>query len=128
MNTSAVTNDSRTESDLASDTAPNSGPPVCRIANPAELKALGLPFRCEGGRILQDQCINLDDEESSDREFRYVYFEHGGVFQGVQYSRPIDVPIVSEFDAWPNANEILNVSFYDLDHLGRLGVRIPPTH
>jgi hypothetical protein len=127
-----------TEQDLAvgGGVEPEELPEAARMTSTFVLRELGLPFRCEGGSIMQDQSLALAEElHDSERESRVVYFEYlrNGVkeFASVQYTRPVDISITTTFEPWPEDETVL-VSLYDEDQFGKLRMREvgeePPIH
>jgi hypothetical protein len=93
--------------------APVDLPEAKRAMKTADLRALGLPFECKGGRVLQDHSTSDPEEQSSEeREPRIVYWQKGGEFFSVDYTRPTDIAIASTFDPWPDEDEAF-VTLYD---------------
>ena len=111
---------------------PEELPEAGRYMSVDTLRAMGLPFSCNGGEVIQDQSLTLADElHDAERESRLVYFtfpEDGNTLYGsVQYTRPVDIAITQTFDAWPEDTEAF-VTFYDADDMGKLRVRQVATH
>ncbi len=114
-----------TEQDLAAGGGvdPEDGPEAARMVNVSALREIGLPFRCVGGKVVQDQSLTLAEElHEVDRESRLVYFEHAGEYCSVQYSRPVDIAISAEFEPWPDEESVL-VTLYDMNEFGKLCMR-----
>ena len=93
--------------------APVDLPEAKRTVDTAELRALGLPFRCTGGTILQDHSTSDPAEQASEeREPRIVYWQKNGEFCSADYTRPTNIPIGAAFDPWPDEVETF-VTLYD---------------
>jgi hypothetical protein len=104
---------------------PGEVPEAARMMRTMQLRDLGLPFRCDGGKIVEDRPTESSediDEDDDDREARVVLFKLGGECMSVEYTRPIDIAITSKFDPWPEEDEVL-VTLYDEDRDGAWHMR-----
>lgn len=124
-----LTNEDR---ELGGGIAPTELPEATRIVKVDDLRALGLPFKCEGGTILQDHSVSDPEEQhTEEREPRIVYWQRGGEFCSVEYTRPTDVAIGAQFDPWPDEDDAF-VSLYDEDggelYAREVGVESSPIH
>lgn len=111
---------------------PEELPEAGRYMSVDTLRAMGLPFSCNGGEVIQDQSLTLADElHDAERESRLVYFtfpEDGNTLYGsVQYTRPVDCAITATFEPWPDESEAF-VTLYDADDMGKLRVRQVASH
>lgn len=112
--------------------APEELPEAGRFMSVETLRAMGLPFACNGGEVIQDQSLTLAEEVcGAERESRLVYFafaENGNTLHGaVQYTRPVDCAITATFEPWPDESEAF-VTLYDSDDMGKLRVRQVASH
>jgi hypothetical protein len=104
---------------------PGDVPEAARRMRVRELRALGLPFQCAGGAIIEDaptesgDDIDADDDE---RESRRVLFKLGDECMSVDYTRPINIAITAKFEPWPNETELL-ITLYDEDADGNWQMR-----
>jgi hypothetical protein len=121
-----MTNTSTNTNPYAPTNDDENGPDVALVFTTVELRALGLPFRCDGGRIVEDQSISLAEDVRDPREYRFVTWELNGQGYGVQYSRPVDVPIGQLFEPWPDETEA-TATLYDEAEMGVFRQRFATT-
>jgi len=126
MNTQAVkTSLSQTELQIGGGVEPGDVPEAARMMRTAELRALGLPFKCDGGEIVEDYSTKSMDEidkDNDDREARIVLFKFGGDCMSVEYTRPTDIAISARFEPWPDEGAVL-VTLHDEDDDGNWHMR-----
>lgn len=111
---------------------PGDVPEAARMMRVRELRALGLPFQCAGGAIVEDCPTGSGDDVDADhdnRELRRVLFKLGDECMSVDYTRPIDIAITAKFEPWPTETELL-VTLYDEDddgnwHMRQIGEESP---
>lgn len=111
---------------------PDDVPEAARMMRVRELRALGLPFQCAGGEIVEDCATGSGDDvdaDDDDRELRRVLFKLGDECMSVDYTRPINVAITATFEPWPTETELL-VTLYDEDadgnwHMRQIGEESP---
>jgi len=124
--TKATTKLTKTDLQIGGGVEPGDVPEAARMMRTAELRSLGLPFRCDGGEIVEDcpteagEDIDADDD---DREARRVLFRFGDECMSVDYTRPIDISISAKFEPWPN-DEAALVTLYDEDPDGNWHMRL----
>jgi hypothetical protein len=111
---------------------PEELPEAGRFMSVETLRAMGLPFACNTGEVIQDQSLTLAEElHDAERESRLVYFtftENGNTLYGsVQYTRPVDCAITATFEPWPDESDAF-VTLYDADDMGKLRVRQVASH
>jgi hypothetical protein len=115
----------RTDLEIGGGVEPGDVPEAARMMRTAELRSLGLPFRCDGGEIVEDYSTESTDdldEDNDDREARIVLFKFGGECMSVGYTRPIDVAISAKFEPWPGRDAVL-VTLHDENEDGSWTMR-----
>lgn len=119
---------SEEEQQIGGGVQPEPFPVAARMVSAEQLEALGLPFRCAGGAIVEDRCTSVA-EDDDDLESRTVLYRLNGECLSVDYTRPTETPIGERFEPWPQDGAVL-VTLYDENadgvwHIRAIGEEMP---